>query len=200
MLEHLLGLRIEFKARQDLFMTHSAARVLVHDLDQLSDRVTAVTDDMARRSTRCRDQLAVDDQQPMVITLQERLDDHRPRMLARDQVALRDFFVGAQPNGDTAAVIAVVWFGHHGESNTARGADGMRFTLDKFLLGDRQSEQAQNLVGLLLVAGQFDRNVRGAAGDRRLDALLVLAMTQLHQRLIIEPEPRNAAVFRRAYQ
>src|ERR1700682_1604702 len=34
-LEHLLGLSIEFKTRQDLFMTHAAARVLVHELDQL---------------------------------------------------------------------------------------------------------------------------------------------------------------------
>src|SRR5882762_2795734 len=121
-------------------------------------------------------------------------------MLAGDQEALRDFFVGRESYGDSAAVIAVVRFGHDGESNAPRGTDGVRFTLDQFLLGDRQAEQAQNLVGFLLVAGQFDRNVRGAAGDRRLDALLVLAMTQLHQRLIIEPKPRNAAVFRGTYQ
>src|SRR5882757_237852 len=136
----------------------------------------------------------------MVIALQERLDDHRPRMLAGDQVALRDFVVGGEPNGDSAAVIAVVRFGHDREPNAPRGTNGLRFTLGQFLLGDRQSEQAQDLVGFFLVARQLDRNVRGAAGDRRLDALLVLAMTQLHQRLIIEPKPRNAAVFRGTYQ
>jgi hypothetical protein len=62
-----------------------------------------------------------------------------------------------------------------------RCAHRLPFALNEFLFGYRQSERRQNLVGLLLVAGQFDRNVRGAAGHRRLDALLEFSMAQLHQ-------------------
>ena len=36
----------------------------------------------------------------------------------------------------------------------------------------------------------------GLAGDRRLNALLELAMTELHQRVVVEPDPRNVAILR----
>ena len=42
--------------------------------------------------------------------------------------------------------------------------------------------------------------MRGASADRRLDALLVLAVTQLHQRLVVQAQPRDLARFRRAYE
>ena len=199
-LEHLLRLRIEFKARQHLFVAHTAARILIHDLDQLGDRVPAVADDMARRAPRCRDQFAVDHQEAMVVTLQESLDDHRSRMLARYRKSLRHFFVRREPNRDAAAVVAVVGLGHDGKSDALRGANGLLFVVHQFLFRYRQSERGQDLVGFFLVAGEFDRDVRGAAGDRRLNPLLVLAVAQLHQRLIIEAQPGNAVIFGRAHQ
>ena len=199
-LEHLLRLRIELQTRQHLFVAHAAARILIHDLDQLRDGVPAVADDMAGRAARCRDQFAVDHQQAMIVALQEGLDDHRSRMLARHGKALRHFFIRREPDGDAAAVIAVVGFGHDRKPDALRGADRLLFALHQFLLGHRQSERRQDLVGLLLVAGQLDRDVRGAAGDRRLDALLVLAVAQLHQRLIVEAQPGDVVPFGRAHQ
>ena len=76
-LQHLLRLRIELEPRQHLLVTDAAARILVHDLDELHDGALAVADDVARRAPRRRDQLAVDDQQAMIVAFEERLDDHR---------------------------------------------------------------------------------------------------------------------------
>ena len=81
--EHHLRLRVDLEPRQHLLVADAAARVLVHDLDQLRDRVLAVADDVARRAARRRDQLAVDDEQAVVVALEVGLDDHRARVLAR---------------------------------------------------------------------------------------------------------------------
>ncbi len=97
-------------------------------------------------------------------------------------------------------MIAVVGFGDDRKSDALGCADGVRLALYQFLLGHGKSEAGQYFVGLFLVARQLDRDVRGAAGHRCLDALLKLAMAQLHQRLIIEPKPRNAAMLGRANQ
>ena len=43
------------------------------------------------RAARGRDQFAIDDEQPVIVALEKRLDDHRPRMLSRDVEALCDF-------------------------------------------------------------------------------------------------------------
>ena len=168
-------------------MADAAARILVDALDELRDRVRAVADDVPGRASRRGDQFAVDDQQPVVVALEEALDDHRPRMLARDREALCHFRVACQPDGDAAAVVAVVRFRNDREADALRGPERLRFSLDELLLRHGQAERGEDLVGLLLVAGELDGNVRGAAGDRRLDALLILSMTQLHQRLVIEP-------------
>ena len=60
-------------------MADAAARILVHDLDELGDRVLAVADDVAGRASRGGDELAVDDQQAVIVALEEGLDDHRAR-------------------------------------------------------------------------------------------------------------------------
>ena len=72
-------------------------------------------------------------------------------------------------------------------------ADRLAFRLRHFLAWNRQAERAENAVGFFLVACQFDRDVRRASGDGRLDALLVFPMAELDQRLIVEPQPRNPA-------
>ncbi len=181
-------------------MAHAAARILIHDLDQLLDRVPAVADDVTGRAPCRGDQFAVHHQQTMIVTLQEGLDDHRSRMLACHGKALRYFLVRRESDGDAAAMIAVVGLGHDRKSDAPRGADRLLLVLHQFLFRHRQAERRQYLVGFLLVARQLDRDVRCAAGDRRLDALLVFAVAQLHQRLVIEAQPGDAVPFRRTHQ
>ena len=53
-LEHFLRLRVELEARQHLLVPDAAARVLVHALDQLRDRMLAVADDVARACAASR--------------------------------------------------------------------------------------------------------------------------------------------------
>jgi hypothetical protein len=99
-----------------------------------------------------------------------------------------------------AAVIAVVGLGDHGVADASCGAHRLRFVLHRLLARHRQAERRQDLVGLLLVARELHRDMRGASADRRLDALLVLAVPQLHQRLVVQAQPGDLARLRRAYE
>src|SRR5580704_494130 len=199
-LEHLVRLRVELKARQHLLVSDSAARILVDDLDQLLDRVLAVADDVARRAARRGYQLTVDHQQAMIVSFEEALDDHRARVLPRHLEAVRDLLFGGEANRDTASVVAVVGFRHDREADAACGANRLGVALHQLLLRHRKSEAGQDLVGLLLVAGELDRDVRRATGNGRLDALLVLAVAELHERLVIQTQPRNTAMLSSAHQ
>ena len=199
-LEHLLRLRIELQAREHLLVADAAARVQVHDVDELRDGVLAVADHVPGRTPGRGDELAVHHQQAVIVALEEALHDHRARMLARDVEAMRDLLVGGETDGNAAAVVAVVGLGDHRETHALGGAHRLALALHHLLLGHRQPEAGQDLVGLLLVARQLHRDMRGAPGDRGLDALLVLAVTELHQRLLVQAQPRNAARFGGAHQ
>ena len=76
-------------------MADAAARILVDAVDELRDRVLAVADHVPGRAAGRRHQLAVDHQQAVVVALEERLDDHRARVLARHVEAVRHLLIGA---------------------------------------------------------------------------------------------------------
>src|SRR3546814_843655 len=134
------------------------------------------------------DLLTVDHQQAVVVAGLEGFDDHRARVLARGVGGLADLVVAADVDGDAAAVVAVVGLEHHRAAELARGLERIRLAGDQHLPRHRQAERGEDLVGLSLVAGQLDGDVRRAAGDRGLDALLVLAVAELHQRLLRSEE------------
>ena len=121
-------------------------------------------------------------------------------MLAGDQVALRDLLVGHQPDRDASSVVAVVGFGHYRIADAPRGAHRLALALHQFLARHRQTERGEDLVGFFLVAGKLDGDVRGTARHRGLDALLVLAVAELHQRLVVQAQPRDAALLGRRDQ
>ena len=181
-------------------MADAAARVLVDDIDELLDRVLTVGDHVPRSAARRRHQRAVHHQQAVVIALEERLDDHRTRVLARHVEALLHFLVGSEADGDAAAMIAVVGLGDQREAHAPRGAQRLGGAVHQLLPGHRQPQTRENLVGFLLVAGELHGDVRGATGDGRLDALLVPAVTELHQRLLVQAQPWDAARFGGAHQ
>ncbi len=179
--EHLVRLRIELESREHFLVSHPAARIGVHDFDQLRDAVLAVAHHVPGRAPRRGHQLTVHHQKAMIVALQKGLDDHRARMLARHGVAVRHFLITGQADGNTAPVVAVVGLGDDRKADALRGAHRLRFVLHQLLLRYRQPESCKDLVGLLLVTGELDGDMRGAPGDGRLDALLVLAVAELHQ-------------------
>ena len=197
---HHLGLRIEFEPGQHLFVADAAARILVHDIDQLANAVLAVADDMARRAARGGDEFAVDDEQTMVVAFQIRFDDDRTRDFFRFVETGDHFRFVRQADRDTAAMVAVVGLGDDRIADAARGANGAGFALHQFLARHGQAERTEDLVGLFLVAGQFDRDMRRFSRHRGLDALLVLAVAKLHERLFVQTQPRDVAFFRRFHQ
>ena len=76
--QHLLGLGIELEPREHFLVADAAARILIHDFDELRDRVFAIARHVPGRATRGGNQLAVDDEQPMIVALEKGLHDHRP--------------------------------------------------------------------------------------------------------------------------
>ena len=197
---HQVRFAIEFEAREYLLVADAAARVLVHDLDELGDGPAAVADHVAGRAPGRRDQFAIDHQQAMVGALLEGLHDHRARMLAGGVECGADLIFAGDVDGDAAAMVAVVGLEHHRPAESLRGLDRFGLAGDQMLAWHRQAERAEDLVGLFLVAGQFDRDMGGLAGDGGLDALLVLAVAELHQRLVVQPQPGDAALLGRAHQ
>ena len=73
-------------------------------------------------------------------------------MLARHGKALRHFLVRREPDRDAAAMVAVVRFGDDGKADAMSRANRLLVVLHQFLLGHRQTQRRQDLVGLLLVA------------------------------------------------
>ena len=176
-------------------MADAATRVLVHDLDKLGNGLDAVADHMTGRALGRGDQFAIDDEQAMVVAGYEGLDDHRTRVLVRRCESAAHRFLTGNSDGDAAAVVAVVRLGDDEPAEPARGAHGFGRRLHEFLARHRQPERAEDLVGFFLVARQLDRDVRRLAGHGRLDALLILAVAKLHQRLVVHAQPRNPALF-----
>src|SRR4051812_45621890 len=121
-------------------------------------------------------------------------------MLTRHPEAVLDFLIGHEPDRNAATVVAVVRLGDYGKTDASRGAHRLAFALHEFLLRHRQPEGRKDLVGFFLVARELDGDVWRAPGHRGLDALLIAAVPQLHERLVVEPQPWNAARIGRPHQ
>ncbi len=97
---------IELEARQDFFMADAAPRILVHDVDELLDRVLAVTDDMTGHALRRGHQFAVHDQQSVVIPFEITLDDDVASVFPRFLERNLDFFGCLEIDRHATPVIA----------------------------------------------------------------------------------------------
>ena len=80
------------------------------------------------------------------------------------------------------------------------GLDGVVGAAHPLLPGHGQPEVREDLVGQPLVRGDLDRGVAGLAGDRRLDAALVLAVAELHERALVQADPGHVPLLGGAHQ
>ena len=56
-------------------MTNATPRIFINDSHKLLDRLTAIADDMARDALGCSNEVAIDDEQPVIVALEITLHD-----------------------------------------------------------------------------------------------------------------------------
>ncbi len=176
-------------------MADAAARVGVGELDELLDRRLPVADHVGRDPLGDRDHPAVDDQAAVVLAGHEGLHDHvaAPALLLGDRVGLADVVVVLQVEAHAAAVVAVERLDHDREADPPGRGHGAVDAADRLLLGHGQAGGAEQPGGEVLVGGDVDRDGRRRGRHGGADALGVDALAQLHQGVLVEPDPRDVA-------
>ncbi len=173
----------------------TASRVGVGRLDQLLDGVGPVADDVGGHPLGDRRDLAVDDQAAVVLAEDQRLDDHP----AASRLSLGDREGGAyvllvlQVEADASAVVAVERF----EDDRVADPSGDRHRLvggpDRLGAGYRQPGRAEQPAGEVLVARDVDGDRGRVRRHRGADTALVDALPELHERVLVEPDPWDVA-------
>ena len=182
---------IELEARQYFFVAYATAWIFVNYIDEFSDAVFAIADNMTRL-TFCRsDKFAIHHQQAMVESLDITFDDNRTAMLSRFLEAEFDFLISFEVDRNATTMVTVQRLKHDWKANAFRSTHCLTGTTHDALLGHRQTEIAQDAVSFFLVSGELHCDVAGTSGGRGLNTLLVFAMAELHQAVAIQPNPRN---------
>ena len=88
-------------------MADASARVRVDDFDQLLNTAFAVADHVCGHTFGGRDELTVDDEQPMVEIRDEALDEHSPAVFVRLVERCRHLLRIGQSNRHAAAVVGI---------------------------------------------------------------------------------------------
>ena len=191
--EQLQRRRIEVELREYLFVTDAATRIAIHDGDQLLDAVHTVARDLAGLALADGHELAVDHQHAVIVSGDVALHDHAARNLLGALKTGHHLLGRGERNRHAASVVAVVRLGDHGISDRLGGTDRLLGGLHQPLLRHREPEIGENAIRLFLVAREFHRDVRRAPGDRGLDALLITAVAQLDEALVVQSDPRDVA-------
>ena len=187
-------LMIELDLRQHLLVPDPPARIGIHRGHQFRNGVHAVARHLARLALRYRNELAIHHQHAVVMPHDEAFNDHAARVLLRLGEPRGDLVRIGERDGHTTPMISVVRLGDHGKSHPLGGRHCALGSLDQLLLRHRQSQARKDAVGLLLVARKLHGHVRCATGYGGLDALLVAAIAQLDQTLVIETKPWDASL------
>ncbi len=193
--QHPVGGLVQFQPGQHVLVALAAARVGVHDLDQFGNGAAAIADHMTGHPLGRGDQLAVDHQQPMVVAHDHAFHDHARAFLLGDQEGFLGLLVAHHVHNDAAAMVAVDRLDHHRIADHRGDLGAVLRVADVFLFRHRQAQILQQPGAEFLVGRDLDRDVRGLAGQRRLDPLLVLALADLDQAGIVQPDPGDVARF-----
>ncbi len=150
---------------------------------------------MGRHPLGDRDHPAVDDQAAVVLAGHERLHDDPPAsgLVLRDRERLAHGVLVLEVEAHATAVVAVERLHHDREADPLRHRDGLVGAAHGVLLGDRQPGGTEQPGGEVLVGGDVDRDRGGLRRHRRPDPLGVHALTELHQGVLVEPDPRDVA-------
>ena len=168
---------------QHLLVPVASARVLVHHVDQFADGVLPVAHHAGGGAFGGGHELVVDHQQAVVQPGDEALHDGPAAHLLGLFQGRHGLVPGLDADGGPTTVVAPDGLDHAGVADPVEG-------LGQSLLGAHHPAARhgdlvalEQLLGLLLVAGDLHPDVARAAGDGGADALLVNAVAQLHQAL-----------------
>ena len=196
-LHQAFGLIVQFQIGQHFLVADAPARVAVHLIDELRNGLLTIADHVARYSLGHRHQLVVDDQHPVIEPGHKALHQNGPAFgvfLGLGKGGFHLVILG-QVDRHTAPVVGIQRFDHHRITDPLCAAHRLARIVNHALLRHRQAQIVEQIVGVFLVAGYFHRDMAGLRGDRRLNPLLVLAVPELDQRIIIQPEPRDTTLF-----
>ncbi len=179
------------------FMPDATARILVHDINQFRDGMRAITHHIARHPLGHRDQLAVNDQHAVIKAGDEAFHQYGAAsgMFLGFGKPGFDLVVCVEVDRHATPVIGIQRLDHHRMTDACRRPRGLARIIDHALLGDRQTEIAQQIMRVFLVAGDFHGDMFGFRGDRGLNTLLIFAVSKLNQRPLIEPDPGDITLF-----
>ena len=150
---------------------------------------------MGRHPLGRRHQLPVDHQQAVVQAPEEGFHNDPVTVLLGLVIGLFQLFLVVDVGGDAAAVVGVQGLDHHRVADPLRHPQRPPQPVHQRLPRHGEPEVAEDAVGLVLLRGQFDGDMLGGAGDRRLQALLVATVPKLNQAVIVEPDPWDIAFF-----
>ena len=192
-LHQALGLRVELDAREHFLVTDPAPWIRVHDVDELGDGVLSVAHHVAGDALRHGDELATHHEHAVIEACEERLHDHAARMLPCLVEGDAYLGLGLEVERHAPSVVRIQRLDDDGVAEARGRADGPVRAAYEVLARNGQAEIAEDAVRLLFVGGDGDCDVSGLAGDGGLDPLLVLAVPELNQTVVVEPHPRDVA-------
>ena len=155
----------------------------------------AIADDVRRHPLGDGDHVPADDEHPVVLAGDERLDQDvtAPGLVVGLLEGGPDLLLGVQVDRHATAVVAVQRLEHHGIADPAGHPDRVVGAADHLGGRHRQAGGGQQPVGQLLVGGDVDRQRGRQRRHGGPDPSLVDAVAQLHQRARIQPLPRDVA-------
>ena len=153
---------------------------------------------MSRLAQGGGDEPAADDQEPIIVAGDVRLDKDAGAFLARGGVGVDHLLARAQIGGDAAAVIAVLRLDDDRQANLLGGVPGIVGVGDGPALRHRHADRVQQGARQLLVLSDHLGDGAGGVGLGGADAALPEAVAKLHETAAVEPAHRDAALPRGA--
>ena len=182
-----LGGGVDADDRQRVEFGFAAARVGVDlAVDQLLDGGFAVAADRDQVAAVGGDELAANDQQAVLDTLDRAFDEDAGAFLGGNRVGLAHRFRGHQVDEHATPVIAVGRFDDDRVADVFGGVDGIVGVIDFAAFGDRHADRGNQFLGQVLIARNGLGDGAGGVSLGRPDATHRGAVAELDQVAVVE--------------
>ena len=115
----------------------------------------------------------------MLVATNKLFDDHARAFFDRDRIGFVDFVLRCQIGKDAAAVIAVAWLDHDGQTELLSGLPGVLSTVDFTADRDWDTAGLKQAFGEIFVAGDGLCDRASIIGFGSPDAALIDAVPKL---------------------